>query len=331
MTKILTYITRGKIVESVHQSKCIIKDYNFKTIFSTDHDNDLVYPRSAIKIFQAISLIKSNAHINYKLSQKQIAIACASHCGEAEHLKVLKEWVKKIKINKNLLKCGIHNPLDKNSSNKLLLKGNKPNQLHNNCAGKHLGMLSGCLALNLNINSYTSMNHEYQKIIRQNLEFFTEKKITKVQKALDGCSAPQYAFPLKNLSIALINLLRQNNEKLRFSKEVKILIDSITKYPQLTGSKHIYPSQLMLATKGKIFSKGGAEGVLFFAHKEKKIGGVIKVIDGNERALPSVANEVFKKLKILKKNELNYLSKWTNEKIFNHAKVNVGKIYTKII
>ena len=54
MTKILTYVTRGKIVESVHLSKCIIKDYNYKTIFSSNHDNNLVYPRSAIKIFQAL-------------------------------------------------------------------------------------------------------------------------------------------------------------------------------------------------------------------------------------------------------------------------------------
>ena len=146
MTKIMTYVTRGKIIESVHESKCIIKDYNFKTILTTNNDNDLVYPRSAIKIFQAIPFIKSKAEKKYDLSPKQIAIACSSHCGESEHLKILEEWIKKIKINKNLLKCGIHNPLHFQSSDKLLLSGTRPNQLHNNCAGKHLGMISGCLA-----------------------------------------------------------------------------------------------------------------------------------------------------------------------------------------
>ena len=64
---------------------------------------------------------------------------------------------------------------------------------------------------------------------------------------------------------------------------------------------------------------------------KKKIGGIIKVEDGNERAIPSIANEIFKKLKILNKNESKILSKWTKQKIYNHAKINVGEIYTKLI
>ena len=330
MYKIKTYVTRKKIIESIHESKCVIKNYNFETIFSTNNDNDFVYPRSAIKIFQAIPFVSSEAHKKFKLSQKQIAIACSSHCGEEMHLKVLKEWINKIEISKNYLKCGIHNPLNLKSSNKLLLSGEKPNQLHNNCAGKHLAMISACLTQNMKIKNYLEMNHPYQKIIRNYLEYFTETKIIDYQKGIDGCSAPQYAFPLKNLSIAMVNLIKHYVEKKNNTKEIRILLKAIEKYPQLTGSKSIYSSQLMNATNGKIFCKGGAEGVLLFSHKEKKIGGVIKVNDGNERALPSIANEIFKKLKILNSSELRKLSKWSNEKIFNHAKKTTGKIYTEI-
>ena len=153
MSKINTYVTRGKVLESIHQSKCIIKDYNFKTIFSTNDDNSFVFPRSAIKIFQALPMIKAKAFKKYNLTNKQIAISCASHCGEAEHIKVLEEWLKKINKRAKILKCGVHNPLNKISSNKLLLSGIKPNQLHNNCAGKHLGMITGCLANKLSINN----------------------------------------------------------------------------------------------------------------------------------------------------------------------------------
>ena len=330
MVKINTYITRGKITESVHESKCVIKNYNGKTIFSTNHDEDLVYPRSAIKIFQAIPFIKSLAYKKYKLTDKQIAISCASHYGEREHIQTLNDWIKKINIKKNLLLCGIHNPLNAESSNKLLLKGQRPNQLHNNCAGKHLGMLSGCLAYNMKLNKYIDINHPYQKIIRKYLEFFTECKILNKQKGIDGCSAPQYAFPLKNLSISMINLIKHFKEKNVYSKEVNLLFKSIAKYPYLTGSKMRYDCQLMLVTNGKIFAKWGAEGVLMFANKEKKIGGVIKVKDGNERALPSVANEIFKKLSIINKKEKEKLSHWSNQALYNHAKIKIGKIYTKL-
>ena len=330
MAKIKTFVTRGKIIESTHESKCIIKDYNYKTIFSTNNDNDLVYPRSAIKILQAIPFVESEAYKKFNLSQKQISISCASHCGEIEHLKVLEEWVKKIKIKKNFLQCGVHNPINLKSANKLLLSGNKPNELHNNCAGKHLAMISGCIAKKMNIENYLEMNHSYQKLIRNYLEYFTETKILKSHRGIDGCSAPQYAFPFKNLSIAMINLIRQYSEKKEFTEIIKILLHSIEKYPQLTGSKTIYTTQLMTATNGKIFAKGGAEGILLFAHKEKKVGGIIKVCDGDQRALPSIANKIFKKLKILNNTELKKLSKWSNEKIYNHAKKNIGQIYTEI-
>ena len=330
MSKLSTFVTRGNIVESIHDAKCVVQNFKHKIIFTTGHELDLVYPRSAIKIFQAIPFIQSKAHNKYKLSKKEIAISCASHCGERKHMIVLHKWIQKIKINNNSLMCGIHNPLNIDSSNKLLLSGKTPNQLHNNCAGKHLGMISGCLANKMDIHNYVDYNHPYQKLIRTSLENITNCKITKKQVGIDGCSAPQYAFPLQNLSVSMVNLIKNYIGSGVFSIPIKLLVDSIQQYPQLIGGSKKFDSELMRITKGKFFSKGGAEGVLLFAHKEKKIGGVIKIKDGNERALPSAATAIFKKLSLVTKNEQRELSDWSNQQIYNHAKITVGKIYTKL-
>jgi len=330
MSKLTTFVTRGNIIESIHGVKCVVQNFNYKIIFTTGHELDLVYPRSAIKIFQAIPFIQSEAHKKYKLSKKEIAISCSSHCGEKQHMIVLHNWIKKIKINNNSLKCGIHNPLNLDSSNKLLSSGKKPNQLHNNCSGKHLGMISGCLSNEMDIYNYLGFNHPYQKLIRNSLENITKYKITKKQVGIDGCSAPQYAFPLQNLSTSMVNLIKNYIGNEDFSTSIKLLLDSILKYPQLIGGSKKFDSELMRITKGKIFSKGGAEGVLLFAHKEKKIGGVIKIIDGNERALPSATTEIFKKLSLVTKNEQQKLSDWNNQQIYNHAKIKVGKIYSQL-
>ena len=330
MLKLRTFVTRGNVIESVHEAKCVVKNFNYKTILTTNHELDLVYPRSAIKIFQAIPFIQSEAHKKYNLSKKEIAICCASHCGEKQHMIVLNNWIKKININTNFLKCGIHNPLNLDSSNKLLLSGKKPSELHNNCAGKHLGMISGCLSNKIDINNYVNFNHPYQKLIRNCLENITECKITKKQVGIDGCSAPQYAFPLQNLSTSMVNLIKNYNGDGDFSAQIKLLLESILKYPQLTGGSNKFDSELMSITKRKMFAKGGAEGVLLFAHKEKKIGGVIKIKDGNERALPSIATAIFKKLSLVTKNEQLKLFNWSNKKLYNHAKVAVGKIYTQL-
>ena len=154
MSKLTTLITRGTTLESSHEIKCFIGSLNGKRIFSTNNDGDIIYPRSSIKIFQAIPFILSKAPNKFNLNAKKIALSCSSHRGEAYHIKELNDWVNKININKSLLKCGIHNPLNKIASEKFLRSNKKANQLYNNCAGKHLAMLSSCLVNKYNTKKY---------------------------------------------------------------------------------------------------------------------------------------------------------------------------------
>ena len=326
MSLLSALVFRGKLVESEHKAICLVKNINNKQILSINNKNQLVYPRSAIKIFQAIPFINSGAHILFNLNKKNIAISCSSHSGEQIHINVLKEWIKKTGILKKQLKCGIHNPLDETSSNKLLLSGKAPSEIHNNCAGKHLGMICGCIAHDMEIKNYVDPEHPYQKLIKSSLENFMSTKIKNYTIAEDGCSAPQYAFPLTNIATSMINLIKEKEMTTKYTKSLNILLKSINKYPLLIGGQNRFDSNVMEATKGRIFCKGGAEGVLLFADFYKKIGGVIKIVDGNNRAIPSVAMSVFIKLKILSTNELKKLENWKVQKLFNHAKKNIGKI-----
>ena len=330
MVSLSVNVYRGKVVESKHQVISLIKDTDGNVLLSTNNDNELVYPRSSIKIFQAMPFINSNAHLKYKLNEKNIAIACSSHKGEKQHLDVLNEWIIKINIHIKDLMCGIHNPLDLSSSNNLLLGGKTPNQLHNNCAGKHLGMISGCLANNMRYDNYVDFDHPYQKLIRQTLETFMGFKIQKNCIGTDGCSAPQYAFLLNHLSNSMINLIKEKNNNDKYSKAINIILSSINKYPKLIGGRNSFDSEVIKITKGRIFCKGGAEGVLLFADFIKKIGGVIKVIDGNDRARPSITMKIFSQFNLLSKKEEKLLQHWAVEKIYNHNKKNVGKIIAKL-
>lgn len=330
MSEINTYITRGKYNESIHQAKCLIKNYKNEIIFSTENDLDVIFPRSSIKIFQAIPFVYSNANRHFALSNKQIALSCASHSAEKIHIKELSQWLKKINISLSYLKCGIHNPINFNASNKLLLSGNKPNQLHNNCAGKHLGMISGCLANKYKIKNYLELDHPYQIHIRKILEDFTENKILKENFGIDGCSAPQYAFTLNSLTLALVNLIKSYKNNFNFNKEIKTLINSVLKNPLMIGGNNRFDTELIKICGSDLFCKGGAEGVFLFAHLKKKIVGAVKIKDGNERAIPSTVCSIFKKLKILDNTKNLRLKKWKNAKLTNHAKKITGEIYTII-
>ncbi len=325
------FVQRGKLTESVHAAKCLIKNSNFKTILTSGHCKDLIYPRSAIKIFQALPFVKSGAFEKYYLNEKNLAISCASHCGELNHLNVLKDWLKKINLSIENLKCGIHNPINIESSNNLLLSKQVPTQLHNNCSGKHLAMLSGCLANKMEYTNYVNYDHPYQKLIRNSLEYFTESSIKQKCIGIDGCNAPQYAFSIDNLTNAIINLINKKNEKNDYSKAICLLLNAIAKYPLLIGGKNRFDSEVIKHTGGRIFCKGGAEGVLLFVDISKKIGGVLKIEDGNERAIPPLAMKIFYKLKLLSVNEKRNLIKWTEQILYNHTKKVIGKISAKIM
>ncbi len=331
MEKIVTNFKRSSIIESSHKIKVLVKDIKGKTLISTNNENDLIYPRSSIKIFQAIPFVSSNAITRYDLNEKIISLSCSSHRGETYHIRELAKWLNKIKIKMSDLKCGLHYPLNINAKEKFLRSNSRINQLYNNCAGKHLAMLSSCLVNNYNIKDYLKLKHPHQIEIRKIFEQFSETKINKKNYGIDGCSAPQYSFKIKDISKLLINLIKSYKNNFKNSYETRILIDSIIKNPNYIGGSDSLDSIIMKIANKRIFCKGGAEGVFLFVDLHKEIAGVIKVVDGNERAIPPVTFDLFKKLKIFNKKQQTEFKKQYNFQLKNHAKILIGSIKTNIL
>ena len=147
---------------------------------------------------------------------------------------------------------------------------------------------------------------------------------------VDGCSAPQYAFKIKELATALKNLCKSFYGKFEYSKNINLMISSILKNHLYIGGSNNLDSNLIRISNRNIFCKGGAEGVFLFLHLKKGIFGILKVVDGNERALSSAVYSLCKKFKILNKQELNNFILWNDFNLYNHAKIKVGKIKTII-
>ena len=321
---------RAKLVESVHKIKLLVTNLEGKILQSSGNDNDYIYPRSSVKIFQAIPFMYSYNKSSYKFNPRIIALACSSHRGEAYHIRELKNWIKKIGISERRLKCGIHNPLNNKALENLFRSKDHANHLHNNCAGKHLAMISSCLINKHNTNNYLNFNHPHQIRIRNVFEKFINKKIKIKDFGIDGCSAPQYSFKIKDINKMLTNLIKSYNEKFEYSNEVKKLINCVISNPKYIGGTDSLDSAIMSISNKNIFCKGGAEGVFLFIDLKKGITGVIKIIDGNERAIPAIVYNLFNKYKIMNFKELKELEKNYNFQLVNHANIKIGSIETKI-
>ncbi len=327
---VTTNFFRSNQLESQHQIKIALTNINGKNIFTSGNDKDYIYPRSSIKIFQAIPFVQSNAIEHFNLNNKSIALACSSHRGENYHIKELQNWMQKTKIKKKDLKCGIHNPLNVKATEKLLRLNDFASVLHNNCCGKHLAMISSCLMNDYKVSEYLTFNHPHQVKIRNIFEKFSNVKIKKKNFGIDGCSAPQYSFRIVDITRMLINLIKSYKGNFDYMHEVKTLINSVISNPKYIGGTDSLDSNIMMIAKKKIFCKGGAEGVLLFIDLEKDYVGVIKVTDGNERAIPPIVYNLFKKYKLFNTDQLREFKKKYAFDLINHAKIKVGSIRTKL-
>src|SRR5690349_18053533 len=193
-------VTRGSLVESRHRGSVSVVDAEGGMVMSLGDVERRVFPRSAVKALQAMPLVESGIADKYGLTDEEIALACASHSGEPDHVRVAASMLAKAGQNEACLECGAHWPLGDAATRALAASGGQPTQLHNNCSGKHAGFI--CLACGLGDDpkGYVKSQHPVQQAVRHALEDLTGASHTEDVSGIDGCSIPTYAIPLPALA-----------------------------------------------------------------------------------------------------------------------------------
>ena len=83
---VLVEVARGGRVESLHRGAAAVVDADGAIVFSLGDIRMPIYPRSAVKPLQALALIESGAADSLELEDAELALACASHGGEPDHI-----------------------------------------------------------------------------------------------------------------------------------------------------------------------------------------------------------------------------------------------------
>ena len=292
-------ILRNNHLESLHFGSAVVIGPNNKLIFECGDIDGLIYPRSAMKMIQAIPLLDSGAVERYRISGEQIALSCSSHQGSVMHTSLIKNWLGDLGLTEKNLRCGVQPPSDKFERQSLRERGEKPTELNNNCSGKHAGFLTYCKYYKLSFD-YDHIDHPIQKEIKKVFEELSGETIKKY--GMDGCSAPNYMCSLRGLGSAMFQLTNSSRlEKIR-SKSITSILNSMYSFPKLVAGNGRACSELMLATDSLTIIKTGAEGVFVATIPEKRLGVALKILDGSTRAAEAAIALILVRLGVLNKD-----------------------------
>ena len=317
--KLFCNVTRGSNIESHHEVYAIVIDEDGKAIFSIGSPDYITCIRSSLKPFQASTAIKSGAVKTAGFTEKEIALMCASHNGEEIHVKTAQGMANKLGFDISHYECGSHPHYDPAARNKARKNGFTP--FHNNCSGKHSGMLAVAQHLGVDTKDYINPDHPVQQTIIDQLKRLTGKK--ELPLGIDGCSAPTPFLSLKEIAL-LFQALGSGNYS-----ELNIAYRAMASHPYLIGGKDRFDTDFNAALKGRGVTKVGGEAIRGMVIKTEKYGVVgiaQKIIDGNQRANETAAMTILNNLNLLQPEENELLQKYNKKQLFNHRKINIGYV-----
>jgi L-asparaginase II len=267
-------VTRGEQVESRHEVHGVAVDATGRVLDEFGDIHQQVYPRSALKPFQALPLLTSGAADRYALDDTALALAAASHNAEPYHVERVTAWLHDLNLDVNDLRCGAEPPLYPPAAYALARAHQQTTPAHNNCSGKHTAMLTISRHLDAPIGSYLDPQHPVQTaIVEQLRESFHLEHLG--APARDGCGAPIWQVPLSVLARGVAELDRD--------AAGRRVCDAMTAHPFLVAGTD-RECTLSMTARPDIMVKNGAEGVFVALLRGQDIGIAIKVSDGAERA-----------------------------------------------
>lgn len=333
----LVEITRGSMTESLHRGFIAVIDSSGKVIASLGNIETRTWYRSAAKPFQTIPIIASGAADHFKLTPKELAVITASHSGENIHLEAVNSILTKTGFTEAELLCGAHFPFDESATNQLNAANHQPQNLHNNCSGKHSGMLAFAKFIGEPTADYINPQHQIQRQILDALAEFADVPADEIAIAVDGCSAPVFGVSIQTMAVSYARLMgvRHTNINPELVGAAERVVDAMLEFPEMIGgSRGRLDTDLMRAAGKQIVSKIGAEGVQLLGVKPcqqypKGLGIAIKIEDGDtRRARDPIVIETLRQLGLLDSDQLAQLSTYSHTTLSNCRKIEVGEVRT---
>lgn len=233
------------------------------------------------------------------------------------------------------LQCGVHPPYHRESEIQLLARHEQAHANHNNCSGKHTGMLAFARMINAPLENYLAQDHPVQQAILRTFAQMCELDESEIELGVDGCTAPVFAVPLPVAAGALARFCQPEAYPVERASACRKITQAMQAHSFLVAGPGRFDTDVMAATRDKLISKVGAEGYLglgfmpgLVRNNPNSLGLAIKISDGDlsRRAFSVAALAVLSALGVLNDKEKEHLAAHGQRPIKNWRGVQIGEI-----
>lgn len=319
-------VRRGAQVESRHAVVAVIVDAEGKRVAAWGDPDADYFPRSSNKALQALPLLESGAADAAALSQAEIALAGASHGGEAGHTEAVAAWLHRIGVAPEQLECGAHWPYHEETARALARAGRQPTNLHNNCSGKHAGMVTLARHLGVPLAGYVKPDHPVQRAVTAAIEDLCGHRFAPEQIGVDGCSMPTMALPLHKLAHGFAKFATGHGLAPQRAQAAKRFMEAVIAQPFYVAGHGRFCTLALQAGQGRYIVKTGAEGVYTAASAELGLGIALKALDGTARAAQTAIGALLDHLGLLDDAGRDMLRPMVAPVLSNWRGIDVGDI-----
>jgi L-asparaginase II len=320
-------VWRGDTIESQHRLHIAVFDSDGALRAHSGNPQLVTFARSAIKPLQALPLVDDDVMTRFDFNDAELALACASHSGEQRHVEGVRSMLRKIGLSEEQLACGAHEPFNETSARLLREQGESPGRVHNNCSGKHAGMLALAVANGWQPAGYHEHRHPVQQRMLRELTTWADLRDDDVGIAVDGCGVTTFAVPISGLARAFARLAEGARAHAGAPARV---VNAMVTSPEMVGGTGRMCTQLMRVTSGRVFAKVGAEGLYCAGVPGAELGIAIKVEDGAKRAAEPALVAVLRVLGLLPDEEMAALEMFAQPRIINTRREAVGVVRANV-
>jgi len=316
-------VTRGAVLESRHRVHAAVVDAGGRLRAFAGEPERVTFFRSAAKPLQALPLVDDGALERYGLTLEELALCCASHSGSAAHTRVAERILEKAGVTAEALACGPHPPFDEEAQRLLAEAGLEPGRLHNNCSGKHAGMMMLARARGWDTAGYERPEHPVQRRILAEVARWTGMPVEAIALATDGCGVPCFALPLRQMAFSFAAFAAAARAGERGPSAI---VEAMTAHPEMVAGDGRVCTALMRQARGRLFAKGGGEGVYCVGVPGAELGIALKVEDGAARAVAPAILGVLRELDLISEDDYGALHSFAYAEVLDTRGDVVGQI-----